>query len=110
MSMRIRRRKLAQSPPREPSLVVVCGILPENSTFRPRGFAQNGCPGPGVRHFGGKFLRKQVFVEILANSGKFISRRSWHDPAQVLDRRCYGQPGGVLFKGSLPEDVADAMW
>ena len=80
------------------------------NSFRPRGFAQNGCPGPGVRHFGGKFLRKQVFVEILANSGKFISRRSWHDPAQVLYRRSYGEPGGVLFKGSLPEDLADAMW
>lgn len=90
MSMRIRRRKLAQSPLRESSLVWVCGILPENSTIKIYKIICVTCLNSKfisaarvctkwlsrtwVRHFGGKFLRKHVFVEILANSANSFPR------------------------------------
>ena len=42
-------------------------------------------------------------------SSKFLSTRSLHDPVQALHRRYCGDPGEVLSKRSLHEDLADAM-
>ena len=38
------------------------------------------------------------------------SKRTLHDPAQVLSRRSCGDPGEILLKRSLHEDLADAMY
>ena len=37
-------------------------------------------------------------------------KRSLHDSAQVFVRRSCGDPGQILSKRSLPEDLADAMY
>ena len=38
---------------------------------------------------------------------KFLSKRSLHDAVQVLNRRSCGDPGEILFRGFLHEDIAD---
>ena len=38
------------------------------------------------------------------------SKRTLHDPVQVLSRRSCGDPGEILLKRSLHEDLADAMY
>ena len=48
-------------------------------------------------------------AEALAKSLLASSKRSLRDPAQVLHRRSSGDPGGILSKRSLREDLADAM-
>ena len=52
-------------------------------------------------------------IPALANScgdpAKFLSKRSLHDPVQVLNWRSSGGPGEILPKRSLREELADAM-